>query len=122
MVQHFARALDVDRAFVTECIDHPTTRVRTLAFWSNDGLRPNIEYALEGTPCEAVVQGQQTCFHPSGLAELFPREAGFEAFLGPPIIASDGRLLRHLAIFNRKPLGDEVLVDSVYRIFPARAA
>jgi hypothetical protein len=69
-----------------------------------------------------VVQGQQTCFHPSGLAELFPREAGFEAFLGPPIIASDGRLLRHLAIFNRKPLGDEVLVDSVYRIFPARAA
>jgi len=27
-----------------------------------------------------------------------------------------------LAIFNRKPLGDEVLVDSVYRIFLARAA
>jgi PAS domain S-box-containing protein len=122
MVQHFARALGVDRAFVTECADHPTTRVRTLGYWSGDGLRENIEYALAGTPCEAVVQGEQACFHRSGLAQMFPREAGFEAFLGMPMIASDGRLLGHLAIFSRRPLGDEVLVDSVYRIFLARGA
>jgi len=43
MVQHFARALDVDCAFVTECADYPTTRLRTLAFWSADGLRENFE-------------------------------------------------------------------------------
>ena len=122
MVEHFARALGVDRAFVTECADYPTTRVRTLGYWSADGLRENVEYALAGTPCEAVVQGQQACFHRRGVAQMFPREAGFEAFLGMPMIASDGRLLGHLAFFNRVPLGDEVLVDSVYRIFLARAA
>ena len=49
-------------------------------------------------------------------------EAGFEAYLGMPITASDGRVLGHLALFNRKPLGDEVLVERVYRIFLARAA
>jgi hypothetical protein len=122
MVQHFARALGVDRAFVTECADYPTTRVRTLGFWSIDGLRENIEYALAGTPCEAVVQGEKACFHRSGVAQMFPREVGWEAFLGMPIIASDGRLLGHLAFFNRTPLGDEMLVESVYRIFLARAA
>ena len=122
MVQHFARALNVGRAFITECADHPVTRVRTLAAWSAGKLQQNFDYALAGTPCEAVVEGQQTCFHRSGLAQLFPREAGWEAFLGMPIIASDGRLLGHLAFFNATPLDDDMLVDPVYRIFVARAA
>lgn len=122
MVQHFARALDVDCAFVTECADHPTTKLRTLAFWSADGLRENFEYALAGTPCEAVVLGQQACFHRSGLAQMFPADAGYEAYLGMPIVASDGRVLGHLAFLDSVPLGDEMLVDSVYRIFLARAA
>lgn len=123
MVQHFARALEVDCAFVTECADEPATRMRTLAFWTRDnGLRENFEYVLAGTPCEAVVQGAQTCFHRDALAERFPREAGWEAYLGMPIVASDGRMLGHLALLHRRPLGDEVLVDRVYRIFLARAA
>jgi PAS fold len=122
MAQHFARALNVDRVFVTECANHPTTRMRTLGYWSIDGLRANIEYALEGTPCAAVVQDKTIAFHRSGVARMFPREVGWDAFLGLPIIASDGRLLGHLAIFNRTALGDEVLVESIYRIFLARAA
>jgi GAF domain-containing protein len=62
------------------------------------------------------------CFHRQGLAQLFPREAGFEAYLGMPIIGSDGRVLGHLALFDKRPLGDEVLVERIYRIFLARAA
>ena len=122
MVQHFARALDVDCAFVTECADYPTTRLRTLAFWSADGMQKNFEYALAGTPCEGVVLGRQPCFHRDGLAQIFPVDAGYAAYLGMPIIASDGRVLGHLAFLNSVPLGDEMLIDSVYRIFLARAA
>jgi PAS domain S-box-containing protein len=123
MVQHFARALEVDCAFIAECVDHPPTRVRTLAFWSAaDGVVENFEFALAGTPCDEVLNEGRACFHRQGLAELFPREAGFEAYLGMPIIASDGRVLGHLALFDKQPLGDEVLVDRVYRIFLARAA
>lgn len=123
MVQHFARALEVDTAFIAECIDRPTTRVRTLAYWSrDDGLRGNFEFALDGTPCQEVINEGRSCFHREGLAERFPREAGYAAYLGMPIVASDGRVLGHLALFNRAPLGDEVLVERVYRIFLARAA
>ena len=43
MVRHFARALDVDRAFITECADDPATRVRTLAVWAANGPAENFE-------------------------------------------------------------------------------
>jgi len=69
-----------------------------------------------------VVGEGRTCFHSDGLAALFPREAGYESFLGLPIIASDGRMLGHLAFFDSRPRGDDMLVNSIYRIFLARAA
>jgi PAS domain S-box-containing protein len=123
MVRHFARALDVDRAFVTQCADASATRVRTLAYWSaKQGLGENIEFALAGTPCEAVIRDARSAFHREGVARQFPREKGFESYLGLPIVASDGRVLGHLAFFDTVPRGDEMLVESVYRIFLARAA
>ena len=55
VVQHFARALEVDCAFIAECVDHPPTRVRTLAYWSAaSGVVENFEFALAGTPCDEV--------------------------------------------------------------------
>ncbi|OUM03012.1 PAS domain-containing protein [Variovorax sp. JS1663] len=122
MVRHFARALGLDCAFVAECADQPPTRVRTLAYWADGALSDNFEFALAGTPCEAVIREERAALHRSGLAQMFPREAGWESYLGLPIIASDGRMLGHLAFRHRAPLGDEVLVESVYRIFLARAA
>jgi GAF domain-containing protein len=53
---------------------------------------------------------------------MFPLERGYAAYLGMPIRASDGRVLGHLAFFDRTPRGDEMLVDSVYRIFLPLAA
>jgi PAS domain S-box-containing protein len=122
MVEHFARALEVDCAFITECADHPPTRVRTLAHWSEGRCRENVEYALPGTPCEQVINGARMCFHRSGLHRLYPAEAGYESYLGIPIVASDGRVLGHLAFLDREVRGEEMLVESIYRIFTARAA
>lgn len=123
LVEQFARALEVDCAFITECADAPPTRVRTLAWWSaRSGARESFEFALAGTPCEAVVQQGRVCFHPEGVARRFPREAGREAYLGMPIVASDGRVLGHLAFFDTRPRGDDLLLDRVYRVFLARAA
>ena len=123
LVRHFARALEVDCAFITVCADQPPTRVRTLGYWSTSrGQVENFEFALAGTPCEAVVNDGRMCFHRHGVERMFPREAGFEAYLGLPIIASDGRVLGHVAFFDAKPRGDELLVGSIYRIFLARAA
>jgi GAF domain-containing protein len=99
------------------------TRVRTLAVWSRQaGDGANFEYDLAGTPCAEVVGEGRVCFHRSGVSSLFPRERGVESFLGLPILASDGRMLGHLAFFDSRPRGDDMLVDSIFRIFVARAA
>jgi PAS domain S-box-containing protein len=122
LVRHFARALEVDCAFVAECADDPPTRVRTLGWWSADGARESFEFALDGTPCAEVVQGGRECFHRSDVAERFPRERGVESYLGLPIVGSAGKVLGHLAFMHAAPRGDELLLPMVYRIFCARAA
>ena len=122
MVRHFARALDVDMALITECVDQPVTKVRTLAAWSvARGNDLAFEYALENTPCAEVFDGQRLCFYRQGLRQRYPRES-HESFLGLPMLASDGRMLGHIAFFDTRPRGDEMLVESVFRIFLARAA
>lgn len=122
LVRHFAAALEVPCAFITECADQPPSRVRTLAFWSGNGFVDNIEYELTGTPCETVIHEGRTCFHPRDVARRFSVEAGFEGYLGIPIFGREGEVLGHLAFLDDKPMSDEILVDSVFRIFAARAA
>lgn len=122
LVRHFAAALGVTCAFVTECADQPPSRVRTLAIWANDGFADNIEYDLAGTPCESVICGRRQCFIPSGVGAQFPIEAGYEGYLGLPIFGSDDRVIGHLAFLDRREMNDDMLVDAVYRIFTARAA
>jgi GAF domain-containing protein len=78
--------------------------------------------AQDGVPgAEAVIQDGRSCFYREDVSRLFPRERDYAAYLGMPIRASDGSVLGHLAFFDRAPRGDEMLVDSVYRIFLARA-
>jgi len=122
LVRHFAAALEVPCAFITECADQPPTRVRTLAFWSDSRFLESLEYELPGTPCETVIREGRICFHPSGVAAAFPVEAGFQSYLGIPIFGRDGKVLGHLAFLDQKEMGSEVLVDAVFRIFAARAA
>lgn len=122
LVRHFAAALKVPCAFITECANYPASRLRTLAFWSDDRFLDNFEYDLPGTPCEDVVKGARTCFHPDSVGIRFPVEAGYEGYVGVPILGSNGRVIGHLAFLDRKPMSDEMLVDTIFRIFTARAA
>ncbi|MCK0509436.1 PAS domain-containing protein [Aromatoleum anaerobium] len=122
LVRHFAAALEVSCAFITECTDQPPTRVRTLAFWSASSFLDSLEYELAGTPCEAVIHEARTCFHPCGLARKFPVEGPFESYIGIPIIGREGKVLGHLAFLDSKEMGAEMLLDAVFRIFATRAA
>ena len=121
LVRHFAAALEVPCAFITECADYPPSRLRTLAFWSSSSFLDNFEYDLPGTPCETVVKEGRTCFHPRTVGTIFPCEAGYEGYLGIPIFASHGKVIGHLAFLDTKEMTEAMLVDSMYRIFTARA-
>ena len=75
LVNHLAAAFSVQYVFVAECTDDAHTRVRTLAFWSRDTLAGLIELDFDGTPCEAVINGQ-VCWHTHDLQTRFPRDVG----------------------------------------------
>ncbi len=121
LVQHFAAALEVGCAFITECVDQPVTRVRTLAYWKAQEFRDNIEFDLSGTPCEAVVKQGVSCVYRSGVGRRFPRDAAYESYIGLPIFGSEGGVIGHLAFFDTREMSEEVLSESIFRIFTARA-
>ncbi len=120
LVQHFAQALQVDSVFITEYAG--ARHARTLAAWQRGGWRPGGEYPLAGTPCEQVLQQGRRSFIGSGLGRQFPREAGCEGYLGLPLFSRDGRVIGHLAFLHGQALAEDRLLESVCRIFTARAA
>src|SRR6516225_2395533 len=125
LVQHLSRALDARYAFVAEFAG-VNTRVRTLAYWSRDRIVPNVEFDLDGTPCEEVVKGN-LCHHPAGVKDLFTRDRplvdmGIESYLGVPLLDQAGNHLGHLAVFDERPMPPEPRRLLIFRTFAARAA
>ncbi len=123
LVRHLAQALRVRYAFITECFSEPSPRVRTLAFAQHNAFIENIEYELEGTPCEFVIGGN-ACFYPDKLGEIFPKEKGIaDSYLGVPLANAAGKIIGHLAVLDEKPMarGDEARYLPILKIFAARA-
>jgi GAF domain-containing protein len=124
LVKHLALALDVTYAFMAEFAGSPT-RVRTVALWGHGRWLDNIEYDLEGTPCEEVLRGP-LCFHHDGVQERFPRDAALtemraRSYLGMPLRAANGDTLGHLAVINTKPMPGDRAFQSIFRLFADRA-
>lgn len=124
LVKNFAEILGVSIAFVTECIDYPTTRVRAVAWYDRGQYRDNVEYELQGVPCHRVINEGVPCFHPRGVEQEFPKELGKnrESYYGYPIKDTGGKVIGHLAFFDSKEMDSSILLQSIYRIFAARAA
>jgi signal transduction histidine kinase len=125
LVSHLAVALKLKYVFITECLDEPATRVRTLARWSGNGLAPNIEYALAGQPCDETIQGREVCFYPQGVNQIFAPKRGTDrvSYYGLPILDSAGRrVIGHLAFFDDKEMQAAVFESPLYHLFASRAA
>ena len=126
LVAHLARALDADMAFVGEIDPARGTHVRTVAVHFEGRAAADFEYALEGSPCKSVL-GQGVCAYPRGVSRQFPldrglAEMGIEAYVGAPLMASEGRPMGLLSVLFRRPLEDPVHAQTLLRIFASRAA
>ncbi len=73
LVEHLAKALEADHAFVGEIMENNLERVRTIAVCAHGEIVDNFEYDLTHTPCRNVV-GQSMCSYPSGVQQLFPED------------------------------------------------
>jgi len=125
VVRHLAEALEARYSFVTECSDPAQTRVRALAFWDGHGYARDVEYALQGTPCEKVIQGQICCY-PERMPLLFPADRdlaalGVESYAGVPLANAQNQVLGHLVVMDNKPRSFTEKELRILRIFAVRA-
>lgn len=120
LVSNLSIATGAANAFIAEFAG-TKTRVRTLAFWTDGQLIDNQEWDLAGTPCEDVLRGH-LCHHPSGVWKQFPKEEGIESYLGVLLQDTEGNILGHLAIFDKRAMPAEPRLLFTFHIFAARAA
>ena len=125
LVRELAQALNVRHAFVSELLENKV-RVRTLAFWFDGKLTDNIEFDLDGSPCEIVIRGE-TVYYTSKVYEMFPshpelKELGIESYFGVPLVSESGNeMMGHLAVMHDQPMIKEFRGIALLRIFAARA-
>ena len=126
LVQNLAKVLGTHGAWVTEYFPEER-RLRALAFWLDGQWVPDYEVGIVGSPCEEVIDKRRLVHFPERLLELFPNEPDMKAvgavsYLGVPLLDTDGSILGHLAVIDRRPIPEEPRVHAIFKIFAARAA
>jgi PAS domain S-box-containing protein len=124
LVKGFAEALGVREAFVCECADYPTTRVRMLARWKGAAYARCVEFDLAGTACEDVIGYGREVFVPADAGERWPLEVLFDrdSYLGLPCFDSQGRVIGHVACADPGRMSEELPHRAVLKLFALRAA
>jgi PAS domain S-box-containing protein len=124
LVRSFAAVLGVREAFVCECSDYPTTRVRMLARWKAGEHARCVEFDLAGTACEDVIHSGHTVFAPHDAGERWPLEKQYErlSYLGLSCHDSAGRVIGHIACADDKPMREDLPHQAILKIFAMRAA
>lgn len=116
-----ARLFDADMAFVAE-MEADGRHLRSLAVIQDGSEGQAFRYALEGTPCAAVLTGG-TCRYGSGVAHLFPQhrllaEQSIEGYVAAPF---DGGSVRGVVVaLRRTPLLEDAAANDAIHVIAAR--
>ncbi len=126
LVQNLANALHTHGAWVTEYFPEKR-RLRALAFWMDGQWVKDYEVDVAGTPCERVIDTARLVHFPDRVLEIYPheeelRQAGAVSYLGVPLQDTNGIILGHMAVIDRRPIPEEPRVYAIFQIFAARAA
>ncbi|MBX3333129.1 MAG: sigma 54-interacting transcriptional regulator [Nitrospira sp.] len=126
LVQNLTSVLGTHGAWVTEYLPE-TRRLRALAFWLDGQWIMDYEMDIAGTPCERVIDTAKLVHFPDRILDIFPhreelRAAGAASYMGVPLQDTDGEILGHMAVIDRRPIPEEPRIHAVFQIFAARAA
>ncbi|MDI1314527.1 PAS domain S-box protein, partial [Prosthecobacter sp.] len=125
LATNMAEALGAQAAFVSRLLPGQPLTARTIAAVIDGDLVKNFDYKISGTPCEALMSGND-CIVTERLAEQFPeaaalKELGAEAYVGRRLLNADGETTGFLFALHRKPLEHSEFVSSTLQVFATRA-
>jgi len=103
-----------------------TDIVETIILWSHGKIIENIQFALYGTPCKEILDGNIR-FYSEGVQELFPEDEELksmnaEGYLGCPILSTSGQCFGYISILDTTPLENEQELVSIIRAFASLAS
>ncbi|MFZ0711794.1 MAG: sigma 54-interacting transcriptional regulator [Terrimicrobiaceae bacterium] len=125
LAKNLSDALQTQGAWVTEYLPE-TRRLRALGFWFNGGFLEHFEHAIEGTPCQRVIETRSRAHFPERLVELYPNDPdiaamGAVSYMGSPLVDADGTLIGHLAVLDNRPMPAEPQLYELFDLFAVRA-
>jgi two-component system sensor histidine kinase UhpB len=123
--RHLAATLGVDFAFIGELIPGED-RVQVVAGVGKGQPIEPFAYDLADTPC-ANVMGQEICYYPSDVQELFPKDLllvdmGIESYIGSPLFNKTGNAMGIIVCLDSKPLTNRDVAESLFAIFTERVS
>jgi diguanylate cyclase (GGDEF)-like protein len=126
-VQTLSTALDIDHVLISVKTDATLTAANCYALWADGVLGEPFEYSLQDSACLRVLQEGKTlrCLHDASLH--FPRNDYIVCmpaycYLGVPINNQSGETIGLIAILDRQPLPDPLLVETVIELFKGRVS
>lgn len=125
-VLELARILQTRYAFVGQLLSDDHTRVRTVALCEDGSIVENIEYDLNATPCQIVMESSFGVY-PSDVQQLFPNdcllhELNAESYMGISLRSASGISLGLIVVLHDKPIFETDLAKTLLTIFAARAS
>ena len=127
LVEHLAKALQVQYVFVAELVNQEPKALKTIAFWAIDQLQENFAYTLVGTPCGRVVEQAALFYCPDDLKQRFPGAIELPAldadcYLGVPLLDDNQQVIGVLCVTSDRPLIYTENAKTIITVFAARAA
>ena len=126
LIVHLQRQLGTAYVFLSDLVGPSWERVTTLAIAGHEGLLPDIQYDLRGTPCERVAAGE-VCLHAAGLRTLYPEDVAahellLESYVGAPLCDEHGRIVGMVGASDVVAMADPRAVLDVLLEYAPRVA
>jgi PAS domain S-box-containing protein len=126
LVHQLAHALEVRFAFIAQVVEPDRSHARTLAVYCDGKPAPNEDYLLAGSATESILT-EGLKFFRDDVQQHFPNDThlkreGIVAYMGAPILGSNGAVYGILSVMDNKPMADWAPGRWLLRIFASRAA
>ena len=125
LTEHLNAVLRVDYVSIGELSDGGR-HIRTVAVSAGGRNLENLEYELDHTPCQQVLERGRFFDH-RDVQSHFPLDEflvqmGFQSYLGVALVDSTGRRLGVMSVMSARPLTDPKIAELTLGLFAARTS
>jgi PAS domain S-box-containing protein len=125
LTEHLNSVLHVDYVSIGELSDGGR-RIRTVAVSAGGRNLENLEYEVDHTPCQQVLERGRFFDH-RDVQSHFPLDEflvqmGFQSYLGVALADSTGLRLGVMSVMSRRPLMDPKIAELTLGLFAARTS